>query len=202
MSNYILGIDVSENNGEYIDWNAVVNRGVKFVVVRSSYGLHSVDEMFKENVINAQNYGLLVDAYHYSYALDEEDAVQEARNAKEYITECGVGIGRLIIDFEDADSYKERHGFNFTVNNCTNICKAFLDELGNWNKGLYASYSYLQNLINWESLNCPVWNAQWMPGYDPEPDTDYDDIKGLMWQFTDKLDIGGQLFDGNIKYIE
>ena len=45
--------------------------------------------------------------------------------------------------------------------------------------------------IDWQSLSCAVWNAQWGP---------FDDFKGFMWQFTDKLKIGGKQFDANILY--
>jgi len=65
------GIDVSENNGT-VDWQAVKDAGIEFVMVRSSYGLHSKDGNFAENVAGAQAVGLKVGAYHYSYALTRQ----------------------------------------------------------------------------------------------------------------------------------
>jgi hypothetical protein len=53
--------------------------------------------------------------------------------------------------------------------------------------------SWLESIIDWRSLGCAVWNAQW---------SDRDDIKGYMWQYTDALEIGGRNFDGNMLYID
>ena len=92
---------------------------------------------------------------------------------------------------EDADKYKARHGFSFTRRNVTNICRAFLDTIKPLNCGVYASLSWLNELIDWESLSCSVWSAQW---------GERDDFKGYMWQYSDSVDIGGKKFDGNILY--
>ena len=70
------------------------------------------------------------------------------------------------------------------------ICRAFIDNL-DLDCGVYASYSWLTSVIDWQSLGCSVWNAQW---------GNTDDIKGYMWQYTDSLTIGGRYFDGNEYY--
>jgi lysozyme len=181
------GIDVSENNGT-VDWQAVADAGIEFVMVRSSYGLHTQDEMFLDNVNGAHAAGLKVGAYHYSYALTVDDAIQEAKSCREIIDNAGVALELpVFFDMEDADSYKANHGM---PDNITEICKAFIDNIG-LDCGVYASYSWFENTIDWQSLNCPVWNAE----YNYE-----DDFKGYMWQFTDSLEIGGKNFDGNILY--
>ncbi len=63
------GIDVSENNG-IINWPAVAAAGIKFAIVRSSYGRYAKDEDFVRNVNGARDAGLQCGAYHYSYAMD------------------------------------------------------------------------------------------------------------------------------------
>ena len=92
---------------------------------------------------------------------------------------------------EDGDKYKQRHGFVFSRKNVTNICKAFLDTIKPLNAGVYASYSWLEDYIDWKSLDCPIWNAQ----YNRE-----DFFKGYMWQYTDSEVIDGKTFDANILY--
>lgn len=185
------GIDVSENNG-VIDWQAVKDAGIEFVIVRSSYGLNSKDESFLENVAGAHALGLKVGAYHYSYALSVEDALQEARNCREAIDNAGVLLELpVFFDMEDADGYKQRHGFSFDPVEVTDMCRIFINNIG-LDCGVYASYSWLMNTIAWQSLGCAVWNAQWGAS---------DDLTGYMWQFTDSLNINGKLFDGNILYI-
>jgi hypothetical protein len=96
-------------------------------------------------------------------------------------------------DMEDADGYKRKHNFDFSPDNVTAICRAFLGEIKPLDCGVYASMSWLESIIDWRSLGCAVWNAQW---------SDRDDIKGYMWQYTDALEIGGRNFDGNMLYID
>jgi lysozyme len=181
------GIDVSENNGT-VDWQAVKDAGIEFAMVRSSYGLHSQDSKFLENVNGAHAVGLKVGAWHYSYALTVEDAIQEAANCRSTIADAGVALELpVFFDMEDADGYKARNGMPEDI---TGICKAFLDNIG-LNCGVYASYSWLTSTIDWRSLGCAVWNAQ----YNIE-----DDFKGYMWQYTDALEINGKTFDGNVLY--
>lgn len=184
------GIDVSYHNGT-VDWQAVKDAGIEFVIVRSSYGLQSKDPMFAEHGRGALAVGFKVGAYHYSYALSEEDAIQEAANCREAIDNAGVCVEMpVFFDMEDADDYKKRKGFSFDPAEITAMCKAFIENIG-LDCGIYASYNWLTNYIDWRSIGCAVWNAQWGPD---------DDIMGYMWQFTDSLNIDGKLFDGNILY--
>lgn len=194
-----IGIDVSENNGE-IDWEDVKESGVEFVIVRASYGKHGRDSMFLKNVEGAHAVGLKVGAYHYGYALTPADAVIEAQNCRDYIDECGVLLELPVwYDMEDADAYKERHGFNFSAENATAICRAFLDNIG-LDCGVYASKSWFDNYIDWQGLGCAVWNAEWQNGFNPSPDTSCDTLGGMMWQYTDSRFIAGRVFDGDIIY--
>ncbi len=184
------GIDVSYHNGA-VDWQAVKNAGMEFVMVRSSYGLQSKDPMFTQHVAGAKAVGFKVGAYHYSYALSIQDAIKEAANCRETIESTGQLLEMpVFFDMEDADDYKKRKGFAFDRAETTAICKAFIDNIC-LDCGVYASYYWLANYVDWRSLGCAVWNAQW---------SKTDDIKGYMWQYTDRLNIGGKLFDGNIKY--
>lgn len=184
------GIDVSENNG-VVDWQAVADAGIEFAIVRASYGKTGRDEMFQQNVAGAHAAGLKVGAYHYSYALDVDDAAQEAENCRAAIDEAGCLLELPVwFDMEDADGYKRNHGFDFQPDEVTDMCRTFLADIG-LDCGVYASLSWFESYIDWQGLGCAVWNAQW---------GDKDDIKGYMWQYTDSLNIGGRFFDGNIIY--
>lgn len=193
------GIDVSENNGT-IDWEDVRESGCDFVIVRSSYGLNSRDEKFLEHVNGAHAAGLQCGAYHYGYALTPQEAVQEAVNCRTAIADAGVLLELPVFyDMEDADGYKARHGFDFSRENATGICREFLNHI-RLDCGVYASKSWLDDLIDWRDLGCAVWNAQWMNGENPTPDTSNDDLGGMMWQYTDKKLIAGRFYDGDIIY--
>ena len=189
------GIDVSENNG-YISqdtWDKLAEAGYKFAYVRCSFGRHGVDEMFQHNVECAHKAGMRVGAYHYSYALSFEEAREEAQHCSKVIADAGVLLELPVFyDMEDADGYKARHFFTFDRAVITEMCRAFGETLGlNW--GVYASYSWLQNYIDWKYLDCPIWNAEW---------GNEDDFGGYVWQHTDSLQFDGHTFDGNKMYIE
>lgn len=187
----LKGIDVSYHNG-LVDFETVKQAGFDFVFCRSSYGLHA-DETFSVNVENAHKAGLLVGAYHYDYGLTPTDSEKQAIFCRDYIDNTGVMLELPVFyDMEDADNWKYYRNFDFSVNNITEMCKTFINNLG-LKSGVYASYYYLTNLINWPDLNCPVWCAQW---------GDTDDFKGYCWQYTDKEIIDGKHFDANIIYGE
>lgn len=195
------GIDVSENNG-VVDWQAVKDAGYDFAIVRCSYGKTGRDDRFLENVNGAHSVGLQVGAYHYGYGLTPYDATIEADNCKEVISESGVLLELPVFyDMEDADGYKARHGFDFSSDNVTGICRAFLNCMYPLDCGVYASEGWLNNYIDWQSLGCAVWNAAWKNGYNPTADDDgTDGIKGFMWQYTDKAIINGKEFDADVIY--
>src|SRR5574344_2279160 len=71
------GIDISVWQGA-IDFNAVRNSGVDFVIIRAGYGTSSKDKYFEENYRKAKAAELHVGAYWYSYADSFSEAVQEA----------------------------------------------------------------------------------------------------------------------------
>ncbi|MBR4153079.1 MAG: hypothetical protein IKT98_09000 [Selenomonadaceae bacterium] len=185
------GVDVSIFN-ESVDWAALKAAGIEFAICRTGYGKSGFDENFQRNVDEAHKAGLICGAYHYSYALTPSDAAAEAAFCKGIIERAGVMLELPVwFSMTDADEYKARHGFEFTRNHVTNICKAFLDNIAPLNCGIYSNLSWLEDYIDWQSLGCRVWSAQ----YNSE-----DNFKGYMWQYTDALQIGGQTFGGNILY--
>ena len=187
----IEGDYVSEFNGD-IDWLAVYHAGFDFAICRTGYGKGGIDPTFARNVDDAHRAGFKCGAYHYSYALTPADAANEAVFCKQIIEDSGVLLELpVFFDMEDDDKYKQRHGFIFSRKNVTNICKAFLDNIKPLNAGVYASFSWFEDFIDWQSLNCPIWNAQWGK---------HDFLQGYLWQYTDSLNINGKLFDANVMY--
>lgn len=191
------GVDVSENNG-FIDWKALKQEGIEFAIIRLGYGRQHLDSRFYENVNGCIQNKIPFGIYYYSYALDEDEAQAEA-DYVDYILETS-GLKEKITkgiwyDMEDSDGYKSRRGVTDNQE-ITNLCSVFINSL--WRKnyatvGLYASYDWLTNKIYVEQLGgCAIWAAQ----YNATCDYEHADI----WQYTDSLNIGGSLFDGNILY--
>lgn len=109
----------------------------------------------------------------------------------------------VFYDLEDADGWKERNGYVFSGDNATAQCRAWIQNIG-LQTGVYASYSWLERAvtdsggrgggpIDWRTLDCSVWNAEW---------GGTDDIRAFVWQDTDQLPIGGRLVDGNWMYAD
>lgn len=199
------GIDVSVyNNDRYahndrkLPWDKLKMAGVEFVIVRTGAGLSYVDEDFYHNIQEAQSQGFKVGAYHYSYALTPADVMREAILCKQLVQKSGVKLDLpVFFDMEDTDQYKYRHGFSFDKTYITLMCKAWIEAIRPLHTGIYASYDWLDNYIDWRELvekyHIPVWNAQYH-------NNDY--LQGYIWQFTNNLIIDGNPWDGNVLYDE
>ena len=93
----LQGIDVSEHQAE-IDWQAVADAGYKFVFVRLGFrgygeeGTLNEDTRAIEYLRDAKEAGLLVGAYFFSQALNEEEAAEEARFAAEIVKKSGIRL--------------------------------------------------------------------------------------------------------------
>ena len=154
------GVDVSFYNG-LVDWQQLKDARINFAICRTGYGKSGFDDTFQRKVNFARAVGMKCGAYHYSYALTPADAIIEADFCKRIIHEVGVLLELpLFFDIEDADGVKALRGFNFSKRNVTAICRAFLDTIKSLDCGMYESYSWLQDYIDWRSLGYVVWNAQ------------------------------------------
>ncbi|MCL1798442.1 MAG: glycoside hydrolase family 25 protein [Eggerthellaceae bacterium] len=76
------GIDVSSYQGA-IDWESVAADGIDFAMIRVgnrgfSQGDLYLDEFFEENIKGAREEGILVGAYFFSQAINEQEAIAEA----------------------------------------------------------------------------------------------------------------------------
>ena len=206
-----LGIDISYHNGQ-IDWKAVKDCGIEFVIVRCAYGYKnkwtiSIDETFLDNYYKAKENNLLIGTYFYSYALTPEEAKNEGKEVKDFLMKNNItaNLGNYY-DIEDADSFKANNNCNFSRDNVTAICQAFLDEVKPLNCGVYASLSWLDTYIDWQKLGCSVWSAQWVSenkanSLSLEQLHQYNKLPTYMWQFTDAYNINGKIFDANILYV-
>lgn len=79
-----MGIDVSEFQGEEIDWKRVKKSGVEFAIIRLGYRAYGesgdlvMDAMYEQNMEGALDAGLDVGVYFFSQAISAAEAVEEA----------------------------------------------------------------------------------------------------------------------------
>ena len=194
-----MGIDVSKWNGS-IDWNAVKNSGVSYVIIRCGYrgsstGALIEDPKFKSNIQGAKAAGLQVGVYFFSQAVNEVEAVEEASMALNLVK--GYGLNYPI--FLDVESSGGR-GDGVSRDTRTAVCKAFCATIQNsgYAAGVYANKTWFTEMINTGSLTgYKIWLAQYAsaPTYKA---TRYD-----MWQYSSKGQVSGIKgnVDMNISYM-
>ena len=199
MNGGVLGIDVSKWQGS-IDWNAVKNSGVSFVIIRCGYrgsssGSLIKDPMFESNIKGATNAGLKVGLYFFSQAVSEKEAVEEASMAIALAQNYKISYP-IFIDTEWTSGGRAN---NISKETRTAVCKAFCETIksAGYTPGVYACKSWYQDSLNVSSLNgYKIWLAQYAS--QPTYSNRYD-----MWQYTDKGKVNGisTNVDMNISYL-
>ena len=194
-----MGIDVSKWNGN-IDWNAVKNSGVSYVIIRCGYrgsstGALIEDSKFRSNIKGAKAAGLKVGVYFFSQAVNEVEAVEEASMALSLAS--GYGLNYPI--FLDVEASGGR-GDSISKETRTAVCKAFCNTVQNSGcaAGIYANKTWFSEKINTASLTgYKIWLAQYAsaPTYTA---TRYD-----MWQYSSQGKVSGISgnVDMNISYL-
>ena len=174
------GVDISSLNGN-INLAKVKNAGYSFAMIRCGFGddLTSQDDtQFENNVKKCESLGIPWGVYLYSYALDIDDAVSEARHVLRLLKGKKPTMP-IAFDMEDADGYKRKNGMP-SNKMLVDICKRFLAEMkrAGYYPMLYASLSWLNNQLNDSTLlnTYDVWVAQW------NKTCDYKKPYG-MWQY-------------------
>lgn len=194
-----MGIDVSKHNGN-IDWNAVKNSGVSYVIIRCGYRGYSTgvlveDPKFHSNIKGAKAAGLKVGAYFYSQAVNEVEAVEEASMAIDLVKGYGLNYP-LFLDVEASGGRAD--GISRDMR--TAVCKTFCQTVQNSgiSAGVYANKTWFTEKINTASLTSyKLWLAQYAsaPTYTA---TRYD-----LWQYSSKGRVSGigTNVDMNISYV-
>lgn len=184
----VMGVDISEMNGN-VDFAALKGAGVKFVIIRCGYGsdfAHQDDARFFENVGKAEAAGMPWGTYLYSYAQNVEMAKSEAAHTLRLLNGRRPAYG-VWYDVEDPQQAQ-----------CSlpPICRAYCEalEAAGCYVGVYSMLAWWQGKLNDPSLDCyDKWVAHWAGA------CGYSGGHG-MWQFTDRLQIGGKGFDGDWAY--
>lgn len=193
-----MGIDVSKWNGN-IDWTAVSNSGVSYVIIRcgyrgSSQGSLIEDPKFAANIKGATAAGLKVGVYFFTQAVNEVEAVEEASMVLEQIRGYKISYP-VFLDVEpsggraDAISRETR----------TAVCKAFCETIqgGGYTAGVYANKTWLTSKMNVSELSAyKIWLAQYAAN--PSYSGRYD-----LWQYRSTGSVSGIKgnVDMNLSYL-
>lgn len=195
----VLGIDVSKWNGD-IDWEAVKESGVRFVIIRCGYrgsktGALVEDPYFRSNIEGATNAGLKVGIYFFTQAINQSEAVEEASMALSLIEDYELDYP-IFIDTEGSGGRAD----TLDVATRTAVCQAFCEtvEAAGYEAGVYASRNWFYNNVDDDVLaKFTIWVAE----YRKEP---LYVGRYSIWQYTSSGAINGinGRVDLNLSYID
>ncbi len=193
-----LGIDVSKWNGT-IDWKAVKNSGVSYVIIRCGYrgsskGALIEDPKYKENIKGATAAGLKVGVYFFTQAVNEVEAVEEASMVLDLVKNYKISYP-IFLDVESSGGRAD----GLDKNTRTKVIKTFCETIrsAGYTPGVYANKTWLTNKMNAGELGAyKIWLAQYAatPTYSGRYD---------MWQYKDTGKVSGISgnVDLNISYL-
>lgn len=190
-----LGIDVSKWNGTKIDWKAVKNSGISFVIIRCGYrgygsGVLVEDPTYEANIKGALDAGLKVGVYFFTQAVNQKEAVEEASMVLEQVKNYRISYP-IFLDVEHSGG-KNGRADNISKEARTEVCKAFCQTIqnGGYTAGIYANKTWLTTMIDTPSLSAyKIWLAQYasQPTYTGKYD---------MWQYQSTGSVSG--INGNV----
>ena len=163
------------------------------MALMSGYGKNTLDSQFIRNITECNRLNIPCGVYWFSYALSEQDAVNEARRCLEAVRPYRLEYP-VCFDFEyDSVRYAQQNGITITRRMATDFVKAFCDtvEKEKYYAMYYANEDYLRNMFYPEELRAyDLWYARYRPVTEPGRE-------GVgIWQHTEQGSVVG--INGNV----
>lgn len=158
MYTKLKGIDVSGWQG-IIDFNAVKESGVDFVIVKAGGGYSTV-ETWETNYANAKKAGLMVGAYWFSFATTIEEGRYEGRAFVDALHGKQLDFP-VYFDIENAEQFDLGQKF------CSELTDTFCGvlEKAGYYTGVYCSTNWFtSHMTDRIKLSRPVWMADYRGG--------------------------------------
>ncbi len=189
------GIDVSVFQGD-IDWTAVKNDGIDFVMLRAglrgygSKGIMAQDDNFDKNYEGAKAAGLKVGVYFFSQATTEEEAAEEAEFLIEIIKDKQIDYP-IAYDWEFVDNDEARtNGMSSSA--ITACAVKFCEVIKNAGYKPIIYFNCEVGYFNYDLSLVSDLNF-WLAEYYDTPSFYYD---YKMWQYTKTGTVNG--ISGNV----
>lgn len=177
-----LGIDVSDHQKE-IDWQAVADSGVEFVILRCGWRGYTVgglneDGYFHQNIQGAKDAGLDVGVYFFSQATTAEEGAEEARFTLDILNGYELDLP-VFFDWEEigtAEARTDNVPGSVVTDACLEFCRVI--EEGGYESGVY---TYLNLAYFTYELDRLAGMTFWLgdPGSAPEFYYDHN-----IWQYS------------------
>ncbi len=187
----VKGMDISYFQGN-IDFSKVKSSGINFAIIREGYR-QTVDTKFATYVKGCKDNGIEIKGvYHFSYALNVEQAKQEAKFCIQQMKNAGLGKDVIIFfDFEyDTVTKAKNQGVNLGYNECNAHTKAFCEYVTSqgYKAGIYANGDYYKNMYDKSLLSKYIF---WLADYSGDPD-----YPCIFHQYTSSGKVNG--ISGNV----
>ena len=163
------GMDISYYQGK-VDFTKAAADGIQFAILRAGYG-QTVDERFYEYVKGCKAAGIKVrGVYLFSYALNEEEAVKEAKDCLAWVKKAGLGKSTIVFyDFE-GDTVKQAaaNGVILGKKQCVAFTRAFCEyvESKGYKAGIYSNIDYYKNMYTKALISKYIY---WLADYADAP---------------------------------
>lgn len=176
-SDISIGIDVSKWQ-ESIDWEKVKESGIQFAMIRLGTQIgpredSKLDAYFLENIKGAQEVGIKVGVYYYSYASSKKEARNQAKWVVKQLEDYQLDLP-VVFDWECYSLFNSMGISLYELNEVADTFLTMIEKYG-YHPMMYGSKNYLEKI--WTGLDYDVWLAHYTES------TNYQgDYK--MWQFT------------------
>lgn len=184
------GIDVSVFQGD-IDWDAVKNDGIDFVMLRVGYrgygqkGIMGKDDKFDSNYEGAKKAGLKVGAYFFSQAANESEAREEAFFVLDAVRDCPLDYP-IAYDWEFVDNDEARTN-GMTSEDITVCAKAFCEAIKSAGKVPVIYFNCETGYFNYDLPQVKDYDF-WLAEYYDTPSFYYN---YKMWQYSKTGSVDG-----------
>lgn len=184
------GIDVSVFQGD-IDWDAVKNDGIDFVMLRVGYrgygqkGIMGKDDKFDSNYEGAKKAGLKVGAYFFSQAANESEAREEAAFVLDAVRDCPLDYP-IAYDWEFVDNDEARTN-GMTSEDITVCAKAFCEAIKSAGKVPVIYFNCETGYFNYDLPQVKDYDF-WLAEYYDTPSFYYN---YKMWQYSNTGSVDG-----------
>lgn len=184
------GIDVSVFQGD-IDWDAVKNDGIDFVMLRVGYrgygqkGIMGKDDKFDSNYEGAKKAGLKVGVYFFSQATNESEAREEAAFVLDAVRDCPLDYP-IAYDWEFVDNGEARTN-GMTSEDITVCAKAFCEAIKSAGKVPVIYFNCETGYFNYDLPQVKDYDF-WLAEYYDTPSFYYN---YKMWQYSKTGSVDG-----------
>lgn len=180
---FVNGIDVSDFQGNAIDWSRVRNAGYSFAIAKATQSTGNVQASFPHNISGIRAAGMVAGAYHFlSWTTDP------AAQAEHFLSNYTPRNGDLPPTL-DCEAVPQGMASDACVNQISRFLEAYERHLHGARMMLYMSFSFPDDHLNGGTgfSGHPLWVAAYNSSTDVSgvtPDA-WKKGKVAMWQFSD-----------------